>query len=555
MTSSESAGQPATGASLIDFGRVLDAYYTQHPDPAEPEHRISFGTSGHRGQSMAYSFNDDHILAITQAICDVRRAKGIDGPLFLGMDTHALSQPAHVSALEVLAGNGVAVRYQQDAGYTPTPVISRAILRHNDARITGPGLADGIVVTPSHNPPEFGGFKYNPPHGGQASIETTRVIEDRANTILADGLGAVKRIPIERASRLDEILALDLAAPYITELDRAIDFEPIATSGLALGVDPMGGASVGYWEAIAEHYRLDIEVVNPRVDPTFAFVSVDHDGKLRMDPSSADTMAGLVGLKDRFDVAWGNDPDVDRFGIVTASHGLLPPNHYLAVAADYLFRHRPDWPAKASLAKTVVSSSMIDRVAARLERPLVELPVGFKWFAEGLRQSVYGFAGEESAGASFLCRDGSVWTTDKDGLLLGLLAAEITARTGRDPGERYADLESHLGRFTFSRLDIPASREERIVLGKLSPDQVETELLAGDPILALVWDAPGNGAAIGGLKIISQHGWFLARPSGTEDLYKIYAETTEGADHLERIIADARQIISGALRSASTGIG
>jgi phosphoglucomutase len=544
MTLHELAGKPTPQELLANIPRLVSAYYTGHPDPADVAQQVSFGTSGHRGTSSAGSFNEDHILAISQAIADYRRGEGIDGPLFLGMDTHALSEPALVSAIEVLAANGVEVRYQADMGYTPTPVISHAILAYNRGRTAG--LADGIVITPSHNPPADGGFKYNPPSGGPADTSTTKVVQNQANAFLRGGLKGVRRMTLRAALAADNVKSYDYVTPYVADLGSVVDMQAIARAGLKIGADPMGGASVGYWGPIAERYGLNLTVVNPRVDPTFGFMTVDKDGKIRMDCSSPYAMASLVGLKDQFDIAFGNDPDADRHGIVTRSSGLLNPNHYLAVAIWYLFQHRPGWRADAAVGKTLVSSSMIDRVAAHLGRRLAEVPVGFKWFVDGLVDGSYGFGGEESAGASFLRMDGTVWTTDKDGIILDLLAAEITARTGRDPGEHYRELEERFGSPVYNRIDAPANRAQKAVLSDLSPELVTRTDLAGEAITAKLTRAPGNNAAIGGLKVTTENGWFAARPSGTEEIYKIYAESFRGEAHLERVIAEARELVNDA---------
>ncbi|MFM8411661.1 MAG: phosphoglucomutase (alpha-D-glucose-1,6-bisphosphate-dependent) [Alphaproteobacteria bacterium] len=545
MPTSPLAGKPAPRELLIDPGKLEREYFDRHPDPADPTQRVAFGTSGHRGSALRGSFNEDHILAITQAICEHRASKGIDGPLYLGKDTHLLSRPAECTALEVLAANGVETILQEKDGFTPTPVISRSILAWNAGRRDG--LADGIVVTPSHNPPEDGGFKYNPPTGGPADTDVTRAIQDRANEILRDGLRAVKRVPLESARRASTTRESDLCMPYVRALGSAIDMEAIRSAGLSLGVDPLSGAAVGYWGPINEVWGLDVKVVNATVDPTFSFMTVDHDGRIRMDCSSPFAMERLVALKDRFRVAFANDPDSDRHGIVTPSAGLMNPNHYLAVAIDYLLGHRPGWPGAAAVGKTLVSSAMIDRVVARRGRRLSEVPVGFKWFAPGLFDGSCCFGGEESAGASFLCRDGSVWTTDKDGPLLDLLAAEITAVTGRDPGEHYRDLEAEFGAPRYTRIDAPATPAEKARLEKLSPSDVTDAELAGDPIVDRLVRAPGNGAPIGGLKVTTANGWFAARPSGTENVYKIYAESFRDDAHLARIVAEAREIVSRAL--------
>ena len=536
------AGQPAPPELLTNVPRLVAAYYLTKPDPSDPRQRIAFGTSGHRGSAFDASFNEAHILAVSQAVCEHRAAKGIDGPLFLGMDTHALSEPALASALEVFAANGVAVRIQTDLGYTPTPVISHAILSWNRGRTSG--LADGVVVTPSHNPPRDGGFKYNPPKGGPADSTATKAIEKRANEILKNGLGGVKRIPFERALKTDCVEEYDYVAPYVADLRNVVDMTAIRDAGVKIGVDPMGGSGVAYWEPMAEMYGLDLEITNRRVDPAFAFMTVDKDGKIRMDCSSPYAMASLIGLKDRYDVAFGNDPDYDRHGIVTRSSGLLNPNHYLAVAVNYLFTHRPDWPASAAIGKTLVSSSMIDRVAASLGRRLHEVPVGFKWFVDGLADGSCGFGGEESAGASFVRFDGSVWTTDKDGIIMNLLAAEITARTGRDSGELYRDLEAQHGAPVYERMDAPVTAEQKAAFATLDPDKVTATELAGEPVTAKMTSAPANGASIGGLKMTTENGWFAARPSGTEPIYKIYAESFKGIDHLMAIQAEAQAIVS-----------
>jgi phosphoglucomutase len=532
---------------LVNVPRLVRAYYTSGPDASVPAQRVAFGTSGHRGSSLRNSFNECHILAISQAICLYRKANGIDGPLFLGKDTHALSEPAQATALEVLAANNVAVMMDRADGYTPTPVISHAILKHNRGRRSG--LADGIVITPSHNPPEDGGFKYNPPNGGPADTRVTGWIEKTANTLLADG-GGVARIAYERARTAPTIHRHDYVGSYVEDLARVVDLEAIRSAGLKIGADAMGGSGLAYWGPIADRYGLDLVVVNDTVDPTFSFMTLDKDGKIRMDCSSPYAMAGLIGLKDRFDIAFGNDTDFDRHGIVTRGAGLLNPNHYLAVAIWYLFRNRPGWPDDAAIGKTVVSSSMIDRVAAHLRRRLAEVPVGFKWFVDGLADGSYGFGGEESAGASFLRLDGTVWTTDKDGIILDLLAAEIAARTGRDPGELYRDLTREFGEPVYERIDARATPEQKAILGKLSPKQIAASELAGDKILAALAEAPGNGAPIGGLKVVTEHGWFAARPSGTEDLYKLYAESFRGPAHLARIQQEAQAIIAKALAAA-----
>jgi phosphoglucomutase len=547
MTTHPLAGKPAPPEILVDVPRLVTAYFSDHPDPAVPEQRVSFGTSGHRGVSTKASFNEDHIAAITQAVCEHRAAAGIGGPLFLGVDTHALSEPARVTALEVLGANGVEVRFQQGHRATPTPVISHAILVHNRG---GAGdLADGIVITPSHNPPDGGGFKYNPPHGGPADTGDTKAIETRANGLLAGGLAGVRRTTLARALASDRVRAIDFVGPYVEDLASALDVEAIRGAGLKLGVDPLGGSTFDYWEPIASRFGLGLEVVNRQLDPTFSFMTCDHDGRIRMDCSSPHAMASLIALKDRFDVAFGSDPDGDRHGIVTRG-GLMNPNHYLAVAIDYLFGHRPGWPAGAAVGKTLVSSAILDRVAAALGRPLREVPVGFKWFVEGLGNGSLGFGGEESAGASFLRRDGRAWTTDKDGILLCLLAAEVAAVTGRSPSERYRELTERFGAPLYARIDVAAPAARRAVLGKLSPNQVAASTLAGEPILARLTRAPGNDAPIGGLKVVAKSGWFAARPSGTEDIYKIYAESFLGPEHLARVQEEARAMVDAAFAAA-----
>jgi phosphoglucomutase len=545
MSNHPLAGQPAPRAMLVDVPRLVAAYYAEAPDPAVPEERVAFGTSGHRGSSLKRAFNEAHILATTQAICFYRVERGYTGPLYLAQDTHALSTPALYTALEVLAANGVTVRLDQDDGYVPTPVVSRAILTHNHGRTSG--LADGIVITPSHNPPEDGGFKYDPPHGGPADTAVTGWIERTANALLAEGNRDVKRIPFARARAAATTERVDFVTPYVAALGEAIDMDVIRGAKLHVGVDPMGGAGVGYWAPIAERYGLDLEVVNPNVDPTFAFMTLDWDGRIRMDCSSPFAMASLIGLKDRFALAFGNDTDYDRHGIVCPSAGLLNPNHYLAVAIAYLFTHRPGWSPEAAVGKTVVSSSLIDRVATSLARPLCEVPVGFKWFVDGLSDGSYGFGGEESAGASFLKRDGTVWTTDKDGILLDLCAVELTATTGKDPGEQYRELTARFGDPAYARIDAPATPAQKAKLKKLAPEQVTAAELAGEPITARLTRAPGNGAEIGGLKVTTENGWFAARPSGTEDVYKIYAESFKGPAHLARIQEEAQAIVTRAI--------
>ena len=541
------AGKPAPADILVDVDALIRAYYDRAPDPGVPAERVSFGTSGHRGSSLAGTFNERHILAISQAICEYRQRHGIDGPLFVGVDTHALSEPALRSALEVLAANNVQVRLEATGGPTPTPVISHAILAANRGGGGGAGgQADGIVITPSHNPPADGGFKYNPPNGGPADTDITTWMQDRANALLADDLRGVQRVPYERARAADCVRTIDFISPYVEDLPAAIDIDAIRSAGVRIGVDPLGGAALPYWQAIAERHRLDITITNDVVDPTFGFMAVDWDGKIRMDCSSPYAMARLVGLKDDFDLAVGNDTDSDRHGIVTKA-GLLNPNHYLSAAISYLFASRPQWPASTAVGKTLVSSSMIDRVAAELGRELLEVPVGFKWFVDGLLDGSLGFGGEESAGASFLRRDGGVWTTDKDGLLLCLLAAEMTAVTGRDPGERYRELTARHGDPAYSRVDAPANAEQKARLKALSADRLQIESVAGDRVVAVLDKAPGNGAAIGGVKVVTEQAWFAARPSGTEDVYKIYGESFRGPDHLARVLADAQTVVDDAL--------
>jgi phosphoglucomutase len=539
------AGKPAPAASLVDIPRLITAYYSERPDPTVSEQRVAFGTSGHRGCSFAASFNEYHVVSISQAICDYRRQHGISGPLFIGFDTHALSAPAFASALEVLAANGIELMISAGDEYTPTPAISHAILTYNRGR--NEGHADGIVITPSHNPPDNGGFKYNPPNGGPADSDATTWIETRANELLQSGAGAVGRIGFAAARRAATTHTHDYLETYVRDLGAILDMDAIRGSGVRMGVDPLGGAGVHYWARIVELYRLDLEVVNDEVDPTFRFMSIDWDGKIRMDPSSPYAMQRLIGLKERFDIAFACDTDHDRHGIVTASSGLMPPNHYLAVAIDYLFRHRTGWRSDAAVGKTVVSSAMIDRVSHRLGRVLYEVPVGFKWFVAGLVDGSLGFGGEESAGASFSRIDGSVWTTDKDGLVPGLLSAEITARTGQDPGDAYRTMTQELGAVYASRVDAPANSEQKKKLGRLDREQVRITELAGDPIDRILTRAPGNDAAIGGVKVISSGGWFAARPSGTEDIYKIYAESFRDAAHLDKLLADAQQIVDAAL--------
>jgi phosphoglucomutase len=545
MTISPLAGKPAPKTMLVDLARLEQAYYQCKPDAGDPNQRVSFGTSGHRGSPFRASFTEGHIAAIAQAICDYRRGQAIDGPLYMGKDTHALSDPAQRTALEVLTANGVETFIQRDSGVTPTPVISWAILTYN--RGLGAHLADGIVVTPSHNPPEDGGFKYNPPHGGPADVDATQWIQDRANELLRAGNASVKRAPFATAIKAATTHQHDFVLPYVQDLKHVVDMDAIRGAGLTLGVDPLGGAARPYWEPINSIYKLNIAVVNPVIDPTFSFMTVDHDGKIRMDPSSPYAMARLVELKDQFRVAFANDPDADRHGIVTRSAGLMNPNHYLAVAIRYLLTHRPDWPAHAAVGKTLVSSSLIDRVVEQLGRRLYEVPVGFKWFVPGLFDGSCCFGGEESAGASFLRHDGTVWTTDKDGLIMDLLAAEITARSGKDPGEHYGELTAEFGASSYTRIDAPATPEQKARLQTLSPEDVQEEALAGEPITAKLTRAPGNGAAIGGLKIVTVSGWFAARPSGTENIYKIYAESFKGTTHLDALVSEAQALVNAAI--------
>jgi phosphoglucomutase len=546
-TISPLAGKPAPPTLLVDLARLEQTYYERKPDAGDPNQLVSFGTSGHRGSPFRTSFTEAHIAAITQAICDYRRGKGIDGPLYMGKDTHALSEPAQRTALEVLCANGVETIIQRDGGVTPTPVISWAILSYNRGRSSHP--ADGIVVTPSHNPPEDGGFKYNPPHGGPAESDVTTWVETRANELIREGNAGVKRVPFETALKAASTHQQDFLLPYVQDLRNVVDMDAVRSAGLRLGVDPLGGAARPYWEPINSVYKLDITVVNPSMDPTFSFMTVDHDGKIRMDPSSPYAMARLVELKDRFRVAFANDPDSDRHGIVTRSTGLMNPNHYLAVAIRYLLTHRPGWPAQAAVGKTLVSSSLIDRVVEKLGRRLAEVPVGFKWFVPGLFDGSFCFGGEESAGASFLRHDGTVWTTDKDGPIMDLLAAEITARTGKDPGEHYRELAEEFGTFYYTRIDAPATPEQKARLRTLSPEAVREGILAGAPITAKLTRAPGNNAAIGGLKIVTTTGWFAARPSGTENIYKIYAESFRDAAHLEALVREAQQLVDTAIGS------
>jgi phosphoglucomutase len=548
MAISPLAGKPAPKSMLVDLTRLDRDYYERQPDLADSNQLVSFGTSGHRGSSLNGTFTEAHILAITQAICEFRRSQGTDGPLYMGKDTHALSGPAQRTALEVLAANHVETIIQSGDGVTPTPVISRAILVYNRGRKTG--LSDGIVITPSHNPPEDGGFKYNPTNGGPADTDVTRWVQDRANELLRGNNAGVNRVPYDTALKAATTHEEDFILPYVNDLRNVVDMEAIRIAGLNLGVDPLGGAALPYWEPINRIYKLDITVVNPRLDPTFSFMTVDHDGKIRMDCSSPYAMASLVGLKDKFRLAFANDPDSDRHGIVTPSAGLMNPNHFLAVAIGYLFAHRPNWLAKASVGKTLVSSSMIDEVAKKLGRPLYEVPVGFKWFAPGLFDGSLGFGGEESAGASFLRLDGTVWTTDKDGPIMDLLAAEITAVTGKDPGEHFRELTAEFGTPYYTRIDAAATPEQKARLGKLSPEAVKESKLAGEPIIAKLTRAPGNDAAIGGLKVTTASGWFAARPSGTENIYKIYAESFRDEKHLQLIVTEAQQIVDNALASA-----
>ncbi|MGW1127597.1 phosphoglucomutase (alpha-D-glucose-1,6-bisphosphate-dependent) [Streptomyces sp. NPDC002526] len=539
------AGQQARPEDLTDVARLVTAYYALHPDPAEPGQRVAFGTSGHRGSSVATAFNEDHIAATSQAISEYRAQQGTDGPLFLGADTHALSEPARVTALEVFAANDVRVLIDTEDGYTPTPAVSHAILTYNRGRSSG--LADGVVVTPSHNPPGDGGFKYNPPNGGPAGSDATGWIQDRANEIIANGLKDVRRMPYTRALAAATTGRYDFLGTYVADLPSVLDLDAVREAGVRIGADPLGGASVAYWGRIAEQHRLDLTVVNPLTDPTWRFMTLDWDGKIRMDCSSPHAMASLIGRRDRFQIATGNDADADRHGIVTPDAGLMNPNHYLAVAINYLYAHRENWPSGVGVGKTLVSSGMIDRVAADLGRELVEVPVGFKWFVDGLSDGSLGFGGEESAGASFLRRDGSVWTTDKDGILLALLASEIQAVTGESPSRHYAALTARFGEPAYARIDAPADREQKAVLARLSPDQVAADTLAGEPVTAVLTTAPGNGAAIGGIKVTTENAWFAARPSGTEDVYKIYAESFRGAEHLTQVQEEAKAVVSAAL--------
>ena len=539
------AGKPAPQEILTNIPLLVSHYYKTQPDPSLLEQSVAFGTSGHRGSAFDASFNEHHILAICQALCEYRKGNGINGPLFLGKDTHALSEPATITALEVFAANGVEVRIQSGGGYTPTPVISHSILSYNLGRSTG--FADGVVITPSHNPPQDGGFKYNPPHGGPADTHVTSLIQNRANELLKQGLKGVQRVSLSKAMQADSTQEIDFILPYVKDLNNVVDMEAIAKSALKIGVDPMGGSGIAYWEPIADMYGLNIEVVNKRIDPTFSFMRVDKDGKIRMDCSSSYAMGQLIELKDRFDIAFGNDPDYDRHGIVTKSSGLLNPNHYLAVAINYLFSNRSEWGSHVGIGKTLVSSSMIDRVAKALGRNLIEVPVGFKWFVDGLKDGSVGFAGEESAGASFLRKDGSVWSTDKDGIIMDLLAAEICATTGKDPAEHYTDLEAKFGSPIYERQDAAASKTQKQRLSKLSVDQVTASELAGESILQKLTAAPGNNAPIGGLKVTTENGWFAARPSGTEDVYKIYAESFLGREHLKTLQLEAKELVDKAM--------
>ena len=542
------AGKLAPPEMLVDLPRLLTAYYVNHPDPEAASERVEFGTSGHRGSSFKNSFNEDHILAITQAICDFRKQNGIGGPLFLGKDTHALSEPSFATAIEVLAANAVSVLIQQDMGYTPTPVVSHAILVYN--REKGRPDADGVVITPSHNPPEDGGIKYNPPEGGPADTKATSWIEARANALLKAANREVKRVPYQKALNGGTVGRHDFVRAYVRDLDKIIDLEAIRSAGIRIGADPLGGSVIGYWGPIAEQYGLDLEVVNTRIDPAFSFMTLDRDGKIRMDCSSPYAMARLIALKDKYDIAFGNDPDCDRHGIVTPGAGLMNPNHYLSAAVWYLFQNRPGWGPRAGVGKTLVSSAMIDRVANSLGRPLSEVPVGFKWFVEGLIDGSYGFAGEESAGATFLRTNGAVWTTDKDGIILDLLAAEIAAKTGKDPAQLYAELTGRFGLPFYERIDAPAGPAQKAALKSLSPEQIPGSELAGEKILAKLTHAPGNGASIGGIKVVAENGWFAARPSGTEDIYKIYTESFKSPEHLRKIQEEAQAIVSGAFHRA-----
>ncbi len=547
MSVHQLAGKPAPAGLLANIPRLITAYFSERPDPNNPSQRVTFGTSGHRGSSLKGSFNEAHILAVTQAVCETRKKSGVNGPLFLGIDTHALSEPAFVSALEVLAANGVETMIAHDGGYTPTPAISHAILTYNRGRTSG--LADGIVITPSHNPPEDGGIKYNPPHGGPSEAALSSAIEQRANELLARATQDIARVAIARARTASTTHHHDYISEYAADLPNVIDMDAIRGANLHIGVDPLGGAAVGFWAPIAERFGLNVDIVNKEVDPTFRFMTLDWDGRIRMDCSSPYAMANLIALSKRFDIAFGNDADTDRHGVVTPSSGLLNPNHYLAVAIDYLFSHRPRWSGSLAIGKTVVSSSLIDRVAAARNRKLMEVPVGFKWFVNGLYEGTLGFAGEESAGASFLRKDGKVWTTDKDGLLLGLLSAEMRAVTQRDPGELYQALTREHGAPVYERTDAPADREQKARLGKLSAEQVKAKTLAGEPIEKILTHAPGDGNAIGGLKVMTKNGWFAARPSGTEDVYKIYAESFISTEHLRRVQTEAQALVTEVLKS------
>jgi len=549
MSTHPLAGKPVPRDLLINIPRLICFYYTSKPDGNVPNEKISFGTSGHRGSSFTQSFNENHVLAVSQAICEYRVLKKISGPLYMGKDTHALSEAAFMSALEVFAANGLKVVIQEGLGYTPTPVISHAILTHNRS---GKDLADGVVITPSHNPPQDGGFKYNPPDGGPAGNDITEYIQNRANDMLLRGMKDIRRVSFEKAMHAGTTEKYDFIRPYVNDLKNILKMEQIAGAGLKIGVDPMGGSGLYYWDRIADTYGLNIEVVNKEVDPTFSFMTLDKDGKIRMDCSSPSAMAGLIGLKDRFDIAFGNDPDNDRHGIVTRGGGLINPNHYLSVAIWYLFQNRPDWTGRAGVGKTLVSSSMIDRVARHLGRCLKEVPVGFKWFVEGLLDGSYGFGGEESAGASFLRQDSTVWTTDKDGIIMNLLAAEILAVTGKDPAEHYKDLEKLFGSPVYERIDAPANPAQKKALKELSPDMIQASTLAGEPIESILTRAPGNNEPIGGLKVVTENGWFAARPSGTENIYKIYAESFKGREHLKQIQEEAGEVVSKAMESAET---
>lgn len=545
MALSELAGKPAPSSLLENIPKLMTDYYNLLPDANNPDQAVSFGTSGHRGCASQTAFNENHIAAIAQAIVEYRYQQGITGPIFIGMDTHALSEAAHATAIEVFAGNQLNVIIQGNGRYTPTPVVSHAILTYNQNRTEN--LADGVIITPSHNPPQDGGFKYNPPNGGPADTDATSVIQDRANAILINDMAAINRMPLADALASDYVMAVDLVMPFVKDLENVVDMQAIKAAGLKLAIDPMGGAAVDYWQPIADYYGLDLEIINPEVDATFRFMHVDKDGKIRMDCSSPYAMAGLISLKDRFDLAFGNDPDVDRHGIVAPSVGLMNPNHYLAVAIQYLCTHRPQWAESVKIGKTLVSSSMIDRVVTALGKNLSEVPVGFKWFVDGLVSGEFAFGGEESAGAAFLRIDGTTWSTDKDGIIMNLLAAEITAVTGKDPGQLYQELTEQFGNPVYSRIDAPANREQKAILKNLSPDMVKADSLAGEAILDKLTHAPGNGAAIGGLKITTENGWFAARPSGTEDIYKIYAESFKGQDHLDQILKEAQAIVSAAL--------